>query len=70
MIWESEPWGTYGDNKQVRQEWGIDATVVEIPGWGHYYVYSCTADELQSLYIANLVTPTSVGPISTLSQPI
>jgi len=66
---ESEPWGVYGDNKQVHQEWGIDATVVEIPGWGSYYVWSCMADELQSLCIAKLVTPTSIGPFSTLSQP-
>ena len=66
----SEPWGVYGDNKQVHQEWGIDATVVEIPGWGSYYVWSCMADELQSLCIAKLFTPTSIGPFSTLSQPI
>ena len=65
----SEPWGSYGDNKQVHQEWGIDGTVVEIPGWGHHYVFSCEVGELQSLCIAKLLTPTTVGPIHTLSQP-
>ncbi|KAK5656622.1 hypothetical protein OQA88_4602 [Cercophora sp. LCS_1] len=65
----SEPWGPYTDSKQVHQEWGIDATLVEITGWGTYYVWSCTVDNLQSLCIAKLVTPTSIGPLSTLSQP-
>lgn len=65
----AEPWGTYGENKQVHEEWGIDATLVDITGWGTYYVWSCMDDELQSLCIAKLVTPTSIGPFSILSQP-
>ena len=67
----SEPWGPYDDNKkQVHREWGIDGTIVDIQGHGDYFVWSCTTpDELQSLCIAKLLTPTSIGPFSTLSQP-
>jgi len=67
----SEPWGPYDDNKkQVHQEWGIDGTIVDVQGWGNHFVWSCmTPDELQSLCIAKLLTPTSIGPFSTLSQP-
>jgi GH43 family beta-xylosidase len=73
MTGGSEPWGTYGDNKQIHQEWGIDATLVEIPGRGTYYVWSCMStwngEDLQSLCIAPLKTGTSIGPWSVLSRP-
>jgi GH43 family beta-xylosidase len=55
---------------RVHQEWGIDGTIAEIPGWGTYFVWSCMADELQSLCIAKLLTPMSIGPFSVLSQPL
>ncbi|KAK0614527.1 glycosyl hydrolase [Immersiella caudata] len=64
------PWGEYTNNQRVHEEWGIDGTVAEIPGWGHYYVFSCERDELQSLCIATMNNATSVGPISLLSQPL
>ena len=36
---------------------------------GNYVVYSCQRDGLQSLCIAPLNSPTSIGAASTLSQP-
>ncbi|KAM7198327.1 Arabinanase/levansucrase/invertase [Rhypophila sp. PSN 637] len=61
--WE---WGTrvYSDVERIRvqvhQEWGIGGTVVTIPKMGG----------LQSLCIAALDTPTSIGQFYTLSQPL
>ncbi|KAK4209116.1 glycosyl hydrolase [Rhypophila decipiens] len=83
----SDPWdwGTrvYSDvdRTQVHQEWGIDGTVVTIPKWGEYFVWSCMTnststtqgqevEELQSLCISPLDTPTSIGQFYTLSQPL
>lgn len=81
--WRWEPYGLGSDGTlkkspiQVHQEWGIDGTIVDVPRWGKYFVWSCMAasptvgeEDLQSLCIARLVTPTSIGPFSTLSQPL
>ncbi|KAM7182868.1 Arabinanase/levansucrase/invertase [Rhypophila sp. PSN 637] len=76
----SDPWDwgsrVYSDVDRIRvhQEWGIDGTVVKIPNWGEYFVWSCmtnsTTQELQSLCIAPLTTPTTIGQFHTLSQPL
>ena len=78
----AHPWESNfgGKPERVHQEWGIDGTIVEIPFPGrngnHYFVWSCekpsekdTDETLQSLCIAEMFTPTSLGPTHILSQP-
>ncbi|KAF1828791.1 Arabinanase/levansucrase/invertase [Decorospora gaudefroyi] len=63
------PWDAYGSLTRITPGWGIDGTVLNVPNYGRYYVYSCLANDLQSLCIAPLTSPTTIGTIKTLSQP-
>lgn len=49
-------------------DWGIDATVLRFTS-ANYLVWSCMSDSLQSLCIALLETPTSIGTPSVISTP-
>jgi GH43 family beta-xylosidase len=53
---------------QLFNEWSIDGTVLRFPD-KNYFVYSCQRTGLQSLCIAPMNSPTSVGAAKTLSQP-
>lgn len=53
---------------QLFNEWSIDGTVLRFPD-KNYFVYSCQRTGLQSLCIAPMNSPTSVGTAKTLSQP-
>ncbi|KAA8651106.1 uncharacterized protein ATNIH1004_003799 [Aspergillus tanneri] len=52
----SNPWDTYEYLGQLTSEWGIDGAVLAINS-RNYFVWSCMADGIQSLYIATLKTP-------------
>lgn len=62
------PWDTYSYAGQLLNEWAIDATILRFPN-KNYFVYSCQRGGLQSLCIAPMNSPTSLGAVSTLSQP-
>lgn len=62
------PWDTYTYSAQLLNEWSIDGTVLRFPN-KNYYVYSCIRDTLQSLCIAPMNSPSSLGPVTTLTQP-
>ena len=63
------PWDTYSYLGQVVADWSIDASIL-IVGDTRYFIWSCFADALQSLCIATLDTPSTIGAISVLSQPV
>ncbi|KAK2782002.1 hypothetical protein FQN53_000252 [Emmonsiellopsis sp. PD_33] len=65
----ANPWDTYTYAAQLSDEWGIDGTVLRFPD-KNYFVWSCQTTGGQSLCIATLDTPTSVGERYTLSEPI
>ncbi|GAB1733237.1 hypothetical protein NU195Hw_g8445t1 [Hortaea werneckii] len=62
------PWDSYSYASQLIDEWSIDGTILRFDS-GTYMVYSCQRDGLQSLCIAPLNSPTSIGAASTLSEP-
>ncbi|KAI7711569.1 Arabinanase/levansucrase/invertase [Hortaea werneckii] len=62
------PWDSYSYASQLIDEWSIDGTVLRFDS-GNYMVYSCQRTGLQSLCIAPLTSPTTIGAASTLSQP-
>ncbi|THV80376.1 Arabinanase/levansucrase/invertase [Aureobasidium pullulans] len=59
---------TYAYAGQLFNEWSIDGTVLRFSD-KNYFVYSCQRTNLQSLCIAPMNSPTSVGTPKTLSQP-
>lgn len=48
--------------------WGIDGTIVRFTT-GNYFVYSCMSNSLQSLCIAPMNSPGSLGTSKVLSTP-
>ncbi|KAK2757636.1 hypothetical protein FQN54_004605 [Arachnomyces sp. PD_36] len=62
------PWDEYAYLGQLADTWSIDGSILII-GSTRYFVWSCQADGLQSLCIATLDTPSTLGPTSVLSQP-
>ncbi|KAA8641333.1 uncharacterized protein ATNIH1004_002001 [Aspergillus tanneri] len=56
------PWDTYEYLGQLTSEWGIDGAVLAINS-RNYFVWSCMADGIQSLYIATPQnSPTNISP--------
>ncbi|KAF8251656.1 glycoside hydrolase [Wilcoxina mikolae CBS 423.85] len=54
---------------QMSNEWGIDSTVLTLPQ-GNYYVWSRFSNRsLQSIFIAKMNSPTSIGLPHLLSEP-
>ncbi|XHG05687.1 hypothetical protein AWENTII_008903 [Aspergillus wentii] len=64
----SSPWDTYSYLAQLTPEWGIDGTVLRLDS-KNYFVWSCMVDSLQSLCIATLDDPSTLGTTYTLSKP-
>lgn len=68
----STPWDDYSYLGQVRDDWAIDATVLYADN-KRYLVYSgfdgSTGSGLQSLLIAELLTPATTGEARLLSEP-
>ncbi|KAL2192335.1 arabinofuranosidase [Corynascus similis CBS 632.67] len=64
-----DPWDNFSYAGQLTQDWGIDATILRVQNQ-NYFVWSCFADGIQSLCIATLQSPTSIGPSRVLSQPL
>lgn len=62
------PWDPYEYAGQILPQWAIDGTVLRFPNQ-NYFVWSGQLDGGQSLYIAPLDTPTTLGPQFLLSQP-
>lgn len=70
IIGTSTPWGTWSYLAQLTTTWGIDGSIVRFSSpWTNYFVYSCFSDSLQSLCIAPLLSPGSLGASKVLSQP-
>jgi GH43 family beta-xylosidase len=64
------PWDTFTYYGQLTSEWGIDGTVLRFSAWGNYLAYSCfNGGSLQSLWVAPLTSPTSIGATSIISTP-
>lgn len=61
------PWDAFSYTRQVTSDWGIDATVFRTTS-ANYLVWSCISG-VQSLCIATLNTPTTIGAINVLSKP-
>ena len=54
---------------RLSAEWGIDSTILRLPQ-GNYFVWSrFSPNSLQSLYIAKMNSPTSIGTPYLLSEP-
>ncbi|KAM0702015.1 hypothetical protein Q7P35_010925 [Cladosporium inversicolor] len=62
------PWDTYTFSSQLLTEWSIDGTILRFPT-KNYYVYSCIRDTLQSLCIAPMTSPSTLGPATLLTKP-
>lgn len=62
------PWDTYSYLGQLSTEWGIDGTVGTINGQ-RYYAYCCYRENLQSLCIAPMSSPSRIEQATILSQP-
>ncbi|KAL3426394.1 glycosyl hydrolase family 43 [Phlyctema vagabunda] len=62
------PWDAFSYTGVLYNQWGIDATVLRFTT-GNYLVFSCMSNSEQSLCIAPLKTPTSIGTVSVLSRP-
>ncbi|KIN02679.1 glycoside hydrolase family 43 protein [Oidiodendron maius Zn] len=57
-------------HNQLTTNWSIDGTVLRFNDWGSYLVFSCfNGGSLQSLCIAPLESPTSIGSTSIISTP-
>jgi len=52
----------------LTQDWGIDGTILRFPNQ-MYFVWSCFSRSLQSLCIAPMNSPTSLGTRAVLSEP-
>lgn len=64
----ASPWDSYSYLGQLDDAWSIDASILEIEST-RYFVWSCIADDLQSLCIAVLQNPSTIGETHVLSQP-
>lgn len=71
------PWDPYTFSSQLLTEWSIDGTILRFPDTTNntttttknYFVYSCIRDTLQSLCIAPMLSPSTLGPSTLLTQP-
>lgn len=64
------PWDDFTYYGQLTDEWAIDGTVLRFSDWGNYLAFSCfNGGDLQSLCVAPLDSPTSIGSISIISTP-
>jgi GH43 family beta-xylosidase len=65
----ASPWDPYTYAGQITPNWGIDATILRF-NTGNYLVWSCFINNgPQSLCIATLNSPTSIGTPRLLSKP-
>ena len=64
----ANPWDPYTFSSQLLTEWSIDGTILRFPN-KNYYVYSCIRDTLQSLCIAPMTSPSTLGPATLLTKP-
>ena len=64
------PWDTLTYYGQLTSQWGIDGIVQRFTTLGNYLAYTCyNSGSLQSLCIAPLTTPTSIGTTHIISTP-
>lgn len=70
MAGGATPWDTFTYKGQLTSQWGIDGTVLRFNSWGNYLAHSCfNGGSLQSLCLAPLTSPTSIGAVSIISTP-
>jgi GH43 family beta-xylosidase len=63
------PWDSYSHLATLMNTWGIDGSILRTTS-ANYFVYSCFSSAgLQSLCIAPLNSPGSVGATTVISQP-
>ncbi|KAK4096615.1 glycoside hydrolase family 43 protein [Parathielavia hyrcaniae] len=65
----SNPWGSFSYAGQLTQNWGIDGSILRVQN-KNYFVWSCFSGSLQSLCIAPMNSPTSIGAGKVLSEPL
>ncbi|KAF1983044.1 glycoside hydrolase family 43 protein [Aulographum hederae CBS 113979] len=63
----TSPWDNYTFLGRVLNDWAIDSTVATIAD-KRYLIYSCMS-VVQSLCIAPLLTPATIGAVSVISKP-
>ncbi|KAH6632567.1 glycosyl hydrolase [Chaetomium tenue] len=56
------------DNMYLTPDWGIDATILRVQNQ-NYFVWSCFSRGIQSMCIAPMNSPTSIGAGKVLSEP-
>ncbi|KAK2779451.1 hypothetical protein FQN52_002465 [Onygenales sp. PD_12] len=64
----ANPFDTYTYHGQLSSEWSIDGSIVRFPDGNNYFVWSCFTGA-QSLCIALMTSPNTLGPTFPLSQP-
>ncbi|KAK4107199.1 glycoside hydrolase family 43 protein [Canariomyces notabilis] len=65
----ASPWDSFSYAGQLTRDWGIDGTVLRFPNQ-NYFVWSCfPRANWQSLCIAPMTSPTSIGASRVLSEP-
>jgi GH43 family beta-xylosidase len=66
----NHPWSnSYSYAGQLTQTWGIDGSILKVQN-KNYFVWSCFSGSLQSLCIAPMNSPTSLGASKVLSEPL
>jgi GH43 family beta-xylosidase len=65
----THPWNnSFSYAGQLTPDWGIDATILRVQN-RNYFVWSCFSRGIQSMCIAPMNSPTSIGPGKVLSEP-
>lgn len=69
LLGGSDPFQSYSYLATLTNTWGIDGSIVRFSNWGNYFVWSCMSNNLQSLCIAQLTSPSKIGTTKVLSTP-
>jgi GH43 family beta-xylosidase len=70
LIGGATPWDSYTYSNQLTSDWGIDGTILRFNDWGNYLAFSCfQSGSPQSLCVAPLTSPTSIGAVHIISTP-
>jgi len=69
LLGGATPWDTYAYKGQLSNEWGIDGTILRLPDQMYFVWSRFSPNGLQSLYIAAMSNPWTLGTPYLLSEP-
>ncbi|KAH8146014.1 uncharacterized protein LAJ45_09936 [Morchella importuna] len=69
LVGGSSPWDTYSYKGQLSTVWGIDSTILRFPSQMYLVWSRFSPNGLQSLYIAPMSNPWTIGTPYLLSEP-